>query len=1195
MKMKRKWTSLLAMVFAVMLCLSCFGITALAAETQTQYGLESTIATDKEAYTANEKINVTVTVKNTNDFEVKDVSIESLIPETLKLKSGADSTKTVDLEPGEMLTLSFTAVQSIEETSATEPESQSTEPAETEPVIPSESETAKPSETETVPPSESESVIPSETQALTQEPDTTAKPTATIPATTAPFSTENSTTIVPSTTQPATNGMMGNLTTMAPAEATTAYSGTTTQAGNPDTGDSFSVKTLAIALIALFSLIAIVIILLYKYKKQTTKIISLVMCVAIAASAITGVTFFTADGVNDSRKSFTVSKIILVNGEETEVSATVNYIDKVIDVAITEFKADTWDIYVNESKKVSFKATVNSKTNLTNQNIEVYDTNGNFICSLSNSDENSGNIAGNYIYSGTAILLNNSPANIGYYAKCGDFQSPIFEICYYRNITEQELSEFQKLLDNIQENEKSLKIQGLNDSELYTAMLSFLKQQSQISKIEVDENKNISFKTIWGITSVWSIGEENVISTGSDSIGNEEFNVPNLRSINQKSFTYETTISNTKIALLFPFRGSDDSFFYEAYEELANTIANKINGTVTIFNGNEVSLDCLKKLDQYGIVLFYSHGAMSNVSNSAWSIWNNNPYTLTGEYHSIKNGYLSDDFFSERIVISASEGRLGVGAKFYDKYYAENSFDGSFFHFGSCNSMRNNSIADVLISKGVAVTEGFSNNVTFNNDLAHLYSIFAYLLEGYEIDESIKLAIDSELVQQHKQTDCELRYTVNPDCPNYKLVEKIPDVAFAGGNGTAENPYQVATAEQLNAVRYDLDAHYIQTADIDLSQFDNWEPIGYATSKETAGFSGSYDGNGYKISNMKINIEAKEDAPHYNDEISPYIGLFGFLSERAKVNNITMDETKINISSIFYSSLSVGSIAGRIQTPSNHILENVEASGKINVSLVSSPSITSVSSYSVGGILGAGGVINSCNKTTIDVKTPVEAKIYVGGIVGESGKISNCENRGDITGIAGGSYAYVGGIIGYNGHVSKSKNYGNIYGETLNFSSYSSWGGNCHAGGIVGATSGRISDSINYGNIESTCHGVWWNGIHGSSHAGGISGYSLSYDSGSINIENCYNFSGKISSQGEGWEEKNIVKMFPHDAGRIVGSNTGSHVTIVKNNYSIDTCLINDSLPSAYIGPDQQNGGSMTREEIEQAIAKIDFGQDKAS
>lgn len=52
---------------------------------------------------------VTVTVKNTNDFKVEAVSIESLLPETLTLKDGSNSTKTVDLQPGETLTLSFTA------------------------------------------------------------------------------------------------------------------------------------------------------------------------------------------------------------------------------------------------------------------------------------------------------------------------------------------------------------------------------------------------------------------------------------------------------------------------------------------------------------------------------------------------------------------------------------------------------------------------------------------------------------------------------------------------------------------------------------------------------------------------------------------------------------------------------------------------------------------------------------------------------------------------------------------------------------------------------------------------------------------------------------------------------------------------------------------------------------------------------
>ena len=33
---------------------------------------------------------------------------------------------------------------------------------------------------------------------------------------------------------------------------------------------------------------------------------------------------------------------------------------------------------------------------------------------------------------------------------------------------------------------------------------------------------------------------------------------------------------------------------------------------------------------------------------------------------------------------------------------------------------------------------------------------------------------------------------------------------FAGGDGTQSNPYQVATADQLNSVRNYLDKHFIQ-------------------------------------------------------------------------------------------------------------------------------------------------------------------------------------------------------------------------------------------------------------------------------------------------------------------------------------------------------------------------------------------------
>lgn len=68
------------------------------------------------------------------------------------------------------------------------------------------------------------------------------------------------------------------------------------------------------------------------------------------------------------------------------------------------------------------------------------------------------------------------------------------------------------------------------------------------------------------------------------------------------------------------------------------------------------------------------------------------------------------------------------------------------------------------------------------------------------------------------------------------------------GSGTIEDPYLVATAEDLDAVRNDLTAYYLQTADIDLGGYENWEPIG--PDGETL-FSGSYDGQGHTVSGIR--------------------------------------------------------------------------------------------------------------------------------------------------------------------------------------------------------------------------------------------------------------------------------------------------------------------------------------------------------
>ena len=79
--------------------------------------------------------------------------------------------------------------------------------------------------------------------------------------------------------------------------------------------------------------------------------------------------------------------------------------------------------------------------------------------------------------------------------------------------------------------------------------------------------------------------------------------------------------------------------------------------------------------------------------------------------------------------------------------------------------------------------------------------------------------------------------------------------AFAGGDGSSGNPYQVSTPAELNDVRNYRSSFFIQTADIDMdvapyNTGEGFEPLAY----DWAAFTGGYDGNSYTISNLFINF-----------------------------------------------------------------------------------------------------------------------------------------------------------------------------------------------------------------------------------------------------------------------------------------------------------------------------------------------------
>ena len=89
--------------------------------------------------------------------------------------------------------------------------------------------------------------------------------------------------------------------------------------------------------------------------------------------------------------------------------------------------------------------------------------------------------------------------------------------------------------------------------------------------------------------------------------------------------------------------------------------------------------------------------------------------------------------------------------------------------------------------------------------------------------------------------------------------------SYGGGSGTAEDPYQIWTAEQMYAIglnNYDCNKSFKLMTDIDMSEYTeiDYKPIGIYYYVP---FSGSFDGADHVIYNLT-----------YNSTSTNYVGLF---------------------------------------------------------------------------------------------------------------------------------------------------------------------------------------------------------------------------------------------------------------------------------------------------------------------------------
>lgn len=99
------WKKLQVVFLALLLCTGMMTQPALAASLL-QDGIEAALTTDKETYQQGEEIKVTLTVTNTNDTAVTNLSLENILPENFVLAENAETTKKMEsLQAGETVTL----------------------------------------------------------------------------------------------------------------------------------------------------------------------------------------------------------------------------------------------------------------------------------------------------------------------------------------------------------------------------------------------------------------------------------------------------------------------------------------------------------------------------------------------------------------------------------------------------------------------------------------------------------------------------------------------------------------------------------------------------------------------------------------------------------------------------------------------------------------------------------------------------------------------------------------------------------------------------------------------------------------------------------------------------------------------------------------------------------------------------------
>ena len=349
---------------------------------------------------------------------------------------------------------------------------------------------------------------------------------------------------------------------------------------------------------------------------------------------------------------------------------------------------------------------------------------------------------------------------------------------------------------------------------------------------------------------------------------------------------------------------------------------------------------------------------------------------------------------------------------------------------------------------------------------------------------------------------------------------------YAGGTGTADDPYLIETAGQMNTIGLypeDGDKHFRLTADLDMNDL-----AGTAVNLIGA-FRGVFDGNGHTIANLTYRVTDADAWPEM-----PYvwgIGLFrGVLGGEALVKDLGLVHVDLQPGPDCTKEVrSVGALVGMLSqgwvrnchVEGGRVIGSSSVGGLVGECRDNGAVSGSWSSAEVSGDFGIGGLVGDGHQRAqmwqCRAWARVSGRCNTGGLVGgwyQECTIDDCFATGTVTAVQ-----QAGGLVGFlSGSVSHCYSTAPVSADSL------------LVGGLVGINSGLITASWAGGDVA------------GGDTVGGLVGWNMVGDGFFVpyfdtTVADCY-ASGTVRGQS-------IV-------GGLIGENEGT----VLRCYAVGTVTV---------------------------------------